>query len=94
MRLRRCLRQLCGNVTRDQCEQAYALEEMVMPGPPFQPGSNTDRPDANYRPARQKSVNPSDPPDDYYAGSEPPLRTLVIRQLRRLVGAIHDSRRK
>ena len=64
---------------------------MVMP--PFQPGANTDRPDGNYRPARQQSVNPSDPPDDYYSGSEQPLRTLVIRQLRRLSGAIRSSRR-
>jgi hypothetical protein len=65
---------------------------MVMPGPPFQPASNTDRPDANYRPARQQNVNPSDPPDDYYSGSEPPLRTLVVRQLRRLAGLIGYSR--
>ncbi len=52
------------------------------------PGSNTDRPDAGYRPARQKNVNPSDPPDGYYEASEPPLRTLVLRRLRQIAGAI------
>jgi len=45
-------------------------------GPNIPPGSNTDRPDANYRPTRQRSVNPGDPPEDYYLGAEPPLRTL------------------
>jgi hypothetical protein len=50
---------------------------MVMSVPPIPPpGSNTDRPDANYRPARQKNVNPNDPPEGYYDASEPPLRTL------------------
>jgi hypothetical protein len=61
-------------------------------GPNIPPGSNTDRPDANYRPMRQKSVNPGDPPEDYYLGTEPPLRTLVVRHLRKLAGAIRHSR--
>jgi len=56
------------------------------------PGSNTERPDANYRPARQKNVNPTDPPDGYYDASEPPLRTLVLRLVRRMAGAIRPSR--
>jgi hypothetical protein len=56
------------------------------------PTANTDRPDANYRPARQKSVNPSDLPEGYYEDSEPPLRTLVLRRIRRIVGAIRPSR--
>ena len=56
------------------------------------PGSNTDRPDASYRPARQKNVNPSDPPDGYYEASEPPLRTLVLRRLRQIAGAIRQPR--
>jgi hypothetical protein len=58
----------------------------------FPPGSNTDRPDANYRPARQKNVNPSDPPEGYYDAAEPPLRTLVVRHLRKLAAAIRRSR--
>jgi hypothetical protein len=62
----------------------------VPPIPP--PGSNTDRPDANYRPARQKNVNPSDPPEGYYDASEPPLRTLVLRRIRLIAGAIRPSR--
>jgi hypothetical protein len=62
----------------------------VPPIPP--PGSNTDRPDANYRPARQKNVNPSDPPEGYYNASEPPLRTLVLRRIRLIAGAIRPSR--
>jgi len=65
---------------------------MAMPGPGFPGGSNTDRPDANYRPTRQKSVNPSDPPEGYYDASEPPLRTLVVRHLRKLAGAFRVSR--
>jgi hypothetical protein len=52
------------------------------------PGAETDRPDANYRPAKQKSVNPGDPPEAYYEASEPPLRTLVLRGLRKLPRAI------
>jgi hypothetical protein len=56
-----------------------------MPPPP---GSNTDRPDANYRPARQDSINPGDVPDGYYNLSEPPLRTLVLQGLRRIGAAI------
>jgi hypothetical protein len=61
--------------------------------PPIPPsGSNTDRPDANYRPARQKNVNPSDPPEGYYDASEPPLRTLVLRRIRQIAGAIRPSR--
>jgi hypothetical protein len=66
---------------------------MVMSVPPIPPpGSNTDRPDANYRPARQKNVNPSDPPEGYYNASEPPLRTLVLRRIRLIAGAIRPSR--
>jgi hypothetical protein len=56
------------------------------------PPPNTDRPDANYRPARQKSVNPSDLPEGYYDASEPPFRTLVLRRLRQIAGAIRPSR--
>jgi hypothetical protein len=62
----------------------------VLPIPP--PGSNTERPDANYRPARQKSVNPSDVPEGYYDASEPPLRTLIVRRIRRIAGVIRPSR--
>jgi hypothetical protein len=58
-------------------------------GPP--PGSNTDRPDASYRPARQKNVNPGDPPDGYYEASEPPLRTLVFRRIRKIAASIRRS---
>src|SRR5690242_16676383 len=52
-----------------KCHQKMAtairmLRQMSAMPPP--PGSNTDRPDANYRPARQDSVNPSDVPDGYY----------------------------
>jgi hypothetical protein len=65
------------------------LRQMSAMPPP--PGSNTDRPDANYRPARQDSVNPSDVPDGYYDLSEPPLRTLVLRGLRRIGAAIRRA---
>jgi hypothetical protein len=62
---------------------------LVLSGPPIPPpGANTDRPDANYRPARQKNVNPGDPPEGYYEASEPPLRTLVFRGLRKIAAAI------
>jgi len=67
------------------------VSEMVYPGPGIPPGLNTDRPDANYRPARQENVNPSDPPEGYYDDSEPPLRTLVVRRLRKVAGAIRRS---
>ena len=63
---------------------------LVLPTPP--PGANTDRPDANYRPGRQKNVNPSDPPEGYYEASEPPLRTLVLRGLQKVARAIRPSR--
>jgi hypothetical protein len=66
------------------------LREMVWPIPP--PGVNTDRPDANYRPVRQKNVDPSDPPAGYYELSEPPLRTLVLRGVRTIGRAIRWSR--
>jgi hypothetical protein len=59
--------------------------------PPIPPGSNTDRPDANYRPARQNSVDPGDVPDGYYELFEPPLRTLVLGHLRKIAGAIRRS---
>ena len=62
----------------------------VPPIPP--PGSNTERPDANYRPARQKSVNPSDLPEGYYDASEPPLRTLILRQVHRIARLFRPSR--
>ena len=62
----------------------------VPPVPP--PGSNTDRPDANFRPARQKNVNPGDPPEGYYDASEPPLRTLVLRHMRKITDAIRRLR--
>jgi hypothetical protein len=62
----------------------------VLPIPP--PGSNNERPDANYRPARQQSVNPADLPEGYYDASEPPLRTLVVRRIREIVGALRPSR--
>ena len=62
----------------------------VPPIPP--PGSNTERPDANYRPARQQSVNPDDLPEGYYEASEPPLRTLILRGIRRVAGVIRPSR--
>jgi hypothetical protein len=66
---------------------------MAMSVPPIPPpGSNTVRPDANYRPARQKNVNPSDLPDGYHDASEPPLRTLVLRRIRQIAGAIRPSR--
>jgi hypothetical protein len=68
------------------------LPGMVMPGPPIPPGANTDRPDANYRPSRQKNVNPGDPPEGYYELSEPPLRTLFLRHLRKIGGATRRSR--
>jgi len=55
-----------------------------MPPPP-------DRPDANYRPARQDSVNPRDVPDGYYDLSEPPLRTLVLRSLRKITASIRRT---
>jgi hypothetical protein len=62
---------------------------LVFSEPPIPPpGADTDRPDANYRPARQKNVNPSDPPEGYYETSEPPLRTLVLRGLRKIAAAI------
>jgi hypothetical protein len=59
--------------------------------PPIPPGSNTDRPDVNYRPVRQNSVDPGDVPDGYYELSEPPLRTLILRRLRKIAGAIRGS---
>jgi hypothetical protein len=65
------------------------LRQMSAMPPPA--GSNTDRPDANYRPARQNSVNPSDVPDGYYELSEPPLRTLVLRGLRKIGAAIRRT---
>ena len=65
---------------------------MAMSVPPIPPGSNTDRPDANFRPARQQNVNPSDPPEGYYDASEPPLRTLVLRRMRKIADAIRGSR--
>jgi len=65
------------------------LRQMSAMPPP--PGSNTDRPDANYRPARQDSVNPSDVPDGYYDLSEPPLRTLVLRSLRKITASIRRA---
>ena len=55
------------------------------------PGSNTDRPDASYRPARQKNMNPGDPPEGYYEASEPPLRALVLRRMRKIAAAIRRS---
>jgi hypothetical protein len=65
------------------------LRQMSAMPPP--PGSNTDRPDANYRPVRQDSVNPSDVPDGYYDLSTPPLRTLVLPGLRRIGAAIRRA---
>jgi hypothetical protein len=62
----------------------------VLPIPP--PGSNTDRPDANYRPARQKTVNPDDLSSGYYDASEPPLRTLVVGRLPKIADAVRGSR--
>jgi hypothetical protein len=62
-----------------------------MSGPGFPPGSNSDRPDANFRPARQKNVNPGDPPEGYYEAAEPPLRTLVLRRMRTIADAIRRS---
>jgi hypothetical protein len=59
--------------------------------PPIPPGSQTDRPDANYRPVRQNSVDPADVPNGYYELSEPPLRTLVLHRLRKIAGAIRRS---
>ena len=79
-----------GNVTRILELRSTLIGVTVLPIPP--PGSNTDRPDANYRPARQKNVNPDDLPEGYYDASEPPLRTLVIRRLRKIAGAIRPSR--
>jgi hypothetical protein len=64
------------------------LVGQVLPGPAIPPGANTGRPDASYRPARQTNVNPSDPPRGYYEASEPPLRTLVLRGLRKIAAAI------
>jgi hypothetical protein len=81
----------CPGMSLDILELRPTLIGMtVLPTPP--PGSNTERPDANYRPARQKSVNPDDLPEGYYDASEPPLRTLVIRRLRKIAGAIRPSR--
>jgi hypothetical protein len=62
----------------------------AMPPPP---GSNTDRPDAHFRPARQKNVNPGDPPEGYYDGAEPPLRTLVRRGMRKVADAVRHPRK-
>ena len=67
------------------------LNEMIDPGPGVAPGLRPDRADACYRPTRQKNVNPSDLPEGYYEGSEPPLRTLVVRRLRKIAGAIRRS---
>jgi hypothetical protein len=67
------------------------LRSMASMPPP--PGSNTDRPDANYRPARQDSVNPAEVPAGYYDLSEPPLRTLVHQWSRKLGAAIRRTPR-
>jgi hypothetical protein len=56
------------------------------------PGLNTDRPDVHYGPARRGNVNPGDPPDGYY-DAEPPLRTLVVRHLRKVVGVLRRPRK-
>jgi hypothetical protein len=62
-------------------------------GPSIPPGSNTDRPDTNYRPARQDSVKPGDVPAGYYDLSEPPLRTLVLRWSRKIGAAMRRAGR-
>jgi len=78
-----------------ECHPISRAREVIVTDvdlPPSPPGANTDRPDAHYRPARQKNVNPGDPPDGYYDASEPPLRTLVLRRFRKISDAIRRSR--